>query len=247
MLAVCRGRLWLTGTAFRGRTCSRLVAGERRVVVEPVAGDVSAAVDAFLDGLELDPAGRVRAASARAFALKVDSAAANTSGTAALALPRLVDGLDAIVAGLAGDRGPGRGRVRARDAVTARVRMTDDLERRKELARTVFDSLAGVPVDAVVMFAATLTLAGRVAADATLEELGTTFDWYAMDVAATGEVSGLVVLRMARHLRRLGRPVRGPAGGCRCSAVAGDHQGRRGTSPIRLNEKARFGSGLRRD
>ena len=82
---------------------SRLVADERRVVVDPVAGDVSNAVDAFLDGLELDPAGLVRAASARALALKIDSAAANRSGTSALALPRLVDGLDAIVGGLAGD------------------------------------------------------------------------------------------------------------------------------------------------
>ena len=80
--------------------------------------------------------------------------------------------------------------------------MTDDLERRKELARTVFDSLAGVPVDALVMVGATLTLAGRVAADDTLEQFGTTLDWYAQDLATTGEVSGLVVLRMARHLRR---------------------------------------------
>lgn len=80
--------------------------------------------------------------------------------------------------------------------------MTDELERRKQLARTVFDSLAGVPVDAVVMFAATLTLAGRVAGEAMLEDLGTTFDWYAQDLTTTGEVSGLVILRMARHLRR---------------------------------------------
>ena len=80
--------------------------------------------------------------------------------------------------------------------------MTDNLERRKQLATMVFDSMAGVPVDALVMVGATLTLAGRVAGDAMLEELGTTFDWYAQDLTTTGEVSGLVVLRMARHLRR---------------------------------------------
>ena len=80
----------------------RLVAGDRRVTVDPVAGEVTLAVESFLDGLELDPVGRVRAASARALALKVDSAAANTTGTAALALPRLVATLDQIVAGLSG-------------------------------------------------------------------------------------------------------------------------------------------------
>ena len=82
---------------------SRLVSGDRRVTVEPVAGEVTVAVNAFLESLELDPVGRVRAASARALALKADSVAANQTGTSALALPRLIAELDAIVAGLAGD------------------------------------------------------------------------------------------------------------------------------------------------
>ena len=81
---------------------SRLLAGERRGVVEPAVGMVAPAVDALLDGLELDAAGRVRAAAARALAAKVDATAATSTGTGALALPRLVDSLAGLVDTLTG-------------------------------------------------------------------------------------------------------------------------------------------------
>ena len=59
---------------------SRLLTGDRRVTVEPAAGETMAAVEMFLEGLDLDAAGRVRAASARALAAKIDSAAASATG-----------------------------------------------------------------------------------------------------------------------------------------------------------------------
>ena len=71
-------------------------------MVESVAGEVSQAVASFLEGVDLDAAGRVRAASLRALALKVDAAAANTTGTSAMALPRLTDSLAVLVDRLAG-------------------------------------------------------------------------------------------------------------------------------------------------
>jgi transcriptional regulator with XRE-family HTH domain len=82
---------------------SRLVAGDRRPVVASVAGEVSKAVEAFLSGLELDDPGRVRAASAKALAFKLDSTAASSTAASALALPRLVDALASAVDVLAGD------------------------------------------------------------------------------------------------------------------------------------------------
>lgn len=81
--------------------------------------------------------------------------------------------------------------------------MTDNLERRKQLAVTVFDSLAGVPADAVAMVAVTLTLSARVTGDESLDGLARTLDYYALDVSTSGEVSGLTVLNMARVLGRL--------------------------------------------
>ncbi len=82
---------------------SRLLAGERRGTVEPVAGGpVAASVEAFLSGLELDAAGMVRASLTRAVAGKIDAAVASGTGTSALAVPRLVDGLAGLVDSLAG-------------------------------------------------------------------------------------------------------------------------------------------------
>ena len=78
-----------------------------------------------------------------------------------------------------------------------------DLEQRKELAGVVFDSMDGIPAEAVAMVAVTLTLSARITGDDGLDGLARTLDYYALDVSTSGEVSGLTVLNMARVLARL--------------------------------------------
>jgi len=74
---------------------------------------VSQALDAFLDGLELDTADRVRAAAAAVLAAQLDACRAAGTAAAASAAPRVAERLLEIVAQLAGAETRGGVNVRA--------------------------------------------------------------------------------------------------------------------------------------
>src|SRR5262245_49910691 len=87
---------------------SRVLSGARRPALPaigngrppdsaPVAGSVSAAVAGFLEGRELDAAGQVFAAAARALAQQLDACAAAGSAAAATAAARLAAQLQETV------------------------------------------------------------------------------------------------------------------------------------------------------
>jgi hypothetical protein len=81
---------------------SRLVRGEQRPEiadpdVEGLVGDVTGALEAFLDDVDLGVADDVLAATARALAAKLDACGASESATAAQAAPRIAAQLVALL------------------------------------------------------------------------------------------------------------------------------------------------------
>jgi hypothetical protein len=84
----------------------RLVREEQRAVAvagrEVAIGDVSAAVDEFLDGAELRGGDEVLAATARALAVKLDACTASEAVAAAAAAPRLAAELAEVLDRLRG-------------------------------------------------------------------------------------------------------------------------------------------------
>jgi len=82
------------------RHVRRLIRGDRRPTIASVADiaqalppDARAAVEHFLQGLELDAGDEVLAAAARSVAVKLDAVAASETAAAAQAMPRLADAL----------------------------------------------------------------------------------------------------------------------------------------------------------
>jgi len=87
----------------------RLLRGEQRALIagldlDAVRGDVVEAVDRFLADADLSAADGVRAATARALALKLDACVSSSSAAAAAATPRLAAELCGVLAAL--DAGP---------------------------------------------------------------------------------------------------------------------------------------------
>lgn len=85
------------------RHVDRIVRGDQRETIPNRDGAVAAAVQALVDGLELDAAGVVLAASASVLAAKLDALKANTSATGAMAAPGLVRALAETLRELRGD------------------------------------------------------------------------------------------------------------------------------------------------
>lgn len=94
--------------SISGRYVRRLVRGDARPQLggldrDVAVRDVGAAVDRFLDGVDLDPAQEIDAAAARALAAKLDQAGTSDTASAGATAPAIARELLGIIRELRGD------------------------------------------------------------------------------------------------------------------------------------------------